>query len=445
MNAATTIGGKGPFIVNISPIHSKNGDGGHDEDTVLVQNEKLENGIANFNKNEASSPVHANAANSFLQNSNFHLSPTDYDNNFQETFKMHGGIEVGDKIVFGFAKNELSMFVDPSFSVAAKQYEESGLPSSISLLQDSSPYHHSVGKRPVFPETPVRGIMKHSGSQQSLSKSSDENTKRRRSFSDGEGGGGNFNYANLSEVQSQRDDGLHKLSDLRHSASSSSQHQQQSHRSSLSNQHEPVAVPLVVGATYTIQLDGSGCPIMVPWTAPFHQSARSTSPLSSSTFLRSAQGLAHRSAVPQVRRSFAATASSRPARQNYSTSYTISHNSLSTAEDSPRYATASKVKPAESKFQSIYKEYYSLNNSDEVNRARPPLSVKSASTTPSRQQHQEMPAFSTPTFSHAVPPPLYSSPTDPTSISEARQSEFWRKRLASRELTTVLRSPQLQF
>ena len=105
----------------------------------MVQNEKLENGIANFNKNEASTPVHANAANSFLQNSNFHLSPTDYDNNFQETFKMHGGIEVGDKIVFGFAKNELSMFVDPSFSVAAKQYEESGLHSSISLLQDSSP------------------------------------------------------------------------------------------------------------------------------------------------------------------------------------------------------------------------------------------------------------------------------------------------------------------
>jgi hypothetical protein len=250
-----------------------------------------------------------------------------------------------------------------------------------------------------------------------------------------------LNYANLSEVQSQRDDGLHKLGDLRHSASSSSQQQQHSHRSSLSNQPEPVAVPLVVGATYTIQLDGSGCPMMVPWTAPFHQSSMS----SSSTFLRSAQGLAHRSAVPQMRRSSAGTANSRPARQNYTASYTVSHNSLSTAEDSPRYATASKVKPAESKFQSIYKEYYSLNNSEEVDRARPPLSVKSASTTPSRQQHQEMPAFSTPTISPAVPPPLYSSPTDPTSLSEARQSEFWRKRLASRELTTVLRSPHLQF
>lgn len=406
----------------------------------------MENGIADFiKKNEASTPVQANVASSFLQNSNLFLSPTEYDSNFQENYKMHGGIEVGDKIVFGFAKNELSSFVDPSFTVAAKQYEESGLPSSISLLQDSSPYHHSGGKRPIFPETPVRGIMKHSDvhrdSQQLPSKSSDEYTKRRRSFSDGEGGS-NFNYATLSEVQSQRDDGLHKVSDLRHSASSSSQQQHHSHSPSLNNQPEPVAVPLVVGATYTIQLDGSGCPIMVPWTAPFHQSVRSTSPMSSSTFLRtSAHGSAHRSAaVPQLRRSFAGAASNRPARQNFTASYTVSHNSLPIADETPRYyATASKVKPAESKFQSIYKEYYSLSNSEDVDRARPPLSVKSASTTPSKHQ-QEMPmAFSTPTFSHVPPPPLYSSPMDPTSLSEARQSEFWRKRLASRELTTVLR------
>ena len=404
---------------------------------------------------------------SFLQNSNF-FSPTNRDNNIQQNFKLHGGVEVGDKIVFGFAKNELSLFADNSLSVSAKQYEESGLPSSISLLQDSSPYHYAGGKRPIFPETPVRGIMKHSDAhftaQQQPSQSSDDYSKRRRSFSDGEGSG-NFNHHTtfLSEMQSQRDDGLHKLGSLGRSASSSaSQQQQHPHSSHLGNQPDPVAVPLVVGATYTIQLDVSGCPIMVPWTAPYHQSIRSTSPLLTSPAPRSTS---HRTSAAQMRRSFAGTNNSnKPARQSYTASYTTPHFY---AEESPTFTNASKEKTPESKFQSIYKEYYSLDNgvsAPQLLRTKQASVIDSSSSFSSFKQHRlrhqqafqarEMPVFSTPTFSRvqstglsapSPPSPPYSPPTDSTSITAEKQSEFWRKRLASRELTTVLRSPQLQY
>lgn len=99
-----------------------------------------------------------------------------------------------------------------------------------------------------------------------------------------------------------------------------------------------------------------------------------------------------------------------------------------------------------SSFHSIYKEYYFLPEDD------PPFHPSFSCYT-----NQTSPTFSTPTHSLR-----YSSDSITNSMTRSirlqespvkqpfaendfiRHSEYWRRRLVARELTTALRSPQLQ-
>lgn len=134
---------------------------------------------------------------------------------------MNGGIEIGDKIVYGLRQSFDDLESSPNFC------EDSALPLSVSLLRDS------VVNNPggMNPNTPLRGIIKRNSNSSVISIQQEYLS----------GKGPNIRRRSFSDINSMKEDKVRK-------------HTLTPHRNGKSSV-EPVPVSLVIGATYTIQVN----------------------------------------------------------------------------------------------------------------------------------------------------------------------------------------------